>query len=188
MGITLLRYITGVFIDVFPTDSFDMSEEEVVKLQKKYNHLWWNYQHSMNAMSFFQAIRTKDRKKIHSWLMHKLIWWKKDRLLNEIMEYEKWFATQSGENCVSVFTWVGHVFKSEWFEDLMEMPFNDFVVKVPMKYDDYLTLLYGDYMTPPPEDKRIMKHDSLRYYCNLKKRVSLEEAMMDIKNNRRVIY
>ena len=182
------RYITGVYIDIFPMDSFDMSEKEVVEIQHRYIRLWWNYQHSLNTMSFYDTIRTKDKNKIHSWFMHKLIWWKKDKLLNEIKEYERWFAAQSGKNCVCVFTWSGRVFRSEWFEELLRMPFDELSVNVPSHYHEYLTLLYGDYMTPPPVKERIMAHDALRYYCNLTKRVTLEEAMEDIKNNRKIIY
>ena len=30
---------------------------------------------------------------------------------------------------------------------------------LPAGYDDYLTLAFGDYMTPPPPGKRIPEHD-----------------------------
>ena len=32
--------------------------------------------------------------------------------------------------------------------DTIEVPFEDMLVPIPRKYDDYLTHLYGDYMTP----------------------------------------
>ena len=38
---------------------------------------------------------------------------------------------------------------------LVEMPFEDLMVKMPNQYDVYLRRLFGDYMQLPPEDKRI---------------------------------
>ena len=38
--------------------------------------------------------------------------------------------------------------------DTMEVPFEDMMFPIPKKYDEILTIMYGDYMTPPPEDQR----------------------------------
>ena len=35
------------------------------------------------------------------------------------------------------------------------LPFADAVLYGPALYDTHLTRMYGDYMTPPPEDKRV---------------------------------
>lgn len=37
---------------------------------------------------------------------------------------------------------------------LNKVPFDDLNVFIPSNYDEILTKAYGDYMTPPPEDKR----------------------------------
>ena len=34
------------------------------------------------------------------------------------------------------------------------VPFEDTFLPVPEKYDEWLTQIFGDYMTPPPSDKR----------------------------------
>lgn len=181
-------YITGVYIDIFPMDSFDMSEAEVTRLQNSFKKLWWNYQHSLNSMSFIDAMKSGNSDLRHSYLMHKLLWWKKDSLLQQIKDRETWFSTQKGENSVCVATWAGKVFKTEWFENPIEMEFNDLKVMVPREYDAYLTKLYGDYMTPPPPEQRVMAHEALRYYCNLTKRVTIEEALADIKAGKNIQY
>ena len=38
--------------------------------------------------------------------------------------------------------------------------FEGITVRLPEKVDEYLTRLYGDYMTPPPPEKRVAHH-----YC-----------------------
>lgn len=45
-------------------------------------------------------------------------------------------------------------YKAEWFSGSVKLPFEDTVCFVPQGYDRMLAQLYGDYMTPPPEDKQ----------------------------------
>ena len=43
-------------------------------------------------------------------------------------------------------------------EPIMKHKFEDSEFNIPVNYDKYLTLFYGDYMTIPPEDKRQDHH------------------------------
>lgn len=43
----------------------------------------------------------------------------------------------------------------EWFEQRVKLPFEGHEFWAPEEWDKYLTQIYGDYMTPPPEDKRV---------------------------------
>lgn len=49
----------------------------------------------------------------------------------------------------------------DWCEEVTEMPFEDTVLMVPAGYHEILTMLYGDYMKLPPEDKRCPAHSSI---------------------------
>lgn len=40
------------------------------------------------------------------------------------------------------------------FDETVEMEFEDTTMPIPAGYDEILTKMYGDYMTPPPEDQR----------------------------------
>jgi lipopolysaccharide cholinephosphotransferase len=38
--------------------------------------------------------------------------------------------------------------------------------EAPLRYHDYLTAIYGDYMTPPPENKRVSPHRFKAYFTD----------------------
>lgn len=64
---------------------------------------------------------------------------------------------------VSVFltTTPPKVIEREKLETVIDAEFEDRTYKIPVGYDEWLTKVYGDYMTPPPEDQRIPTHDGL---------------------------
>jgi len=49
-------------------------------------------------------------------------------------------------------------FPSRWFGDGARQSFQDLTVVGPTAWDEYLTQLYGDYMTPPPRLQRMTDH------------------------------
>ena len=68
------------------------------------------------------------------------------RKLNKLLKYNKDFD--------EYYIRQGKLFKKEWFSEDITLPFEDKKYKAPSGYDGILTRLYGDYMTPPPKDKR----------------------------------
>ena len=50
------------------------------------------------------------------------------------------------------------IFRREAFDEAVEMPFEGKTYPVPKMYDHILNTMYGDYMTPPPEEKRVSHH------------------------------
>ena len=40
-----------------------------------------------------------------------------------------------------------HIWKKEWFDESIRMPFENIQINVPKGYDDRLRKEYGDYMT-----------------------------------------
>ena len=58
------------------------------------------------------------------------------------------------------------------FDERIKMEFEGEMFWVPKLYHEYLTQLYGDYMTPPPENKR-KPHDLIAYWRNKKKEENL---------------
>lgn len=42
----------------------------------------------------------------------------------------------------------------EWFEGVVQLPFEGYLLNAPIGYHDWLTTVFGDYMTLPPVEKR----------------------------------
>lgn len=49
---------------------------------------------------------------------------------------------------------ISPMFESEWFSESCEVEFEGHMLPAPKEWDKYLTTEYGDYMTPPPPEKR----------------------------------
>ena len=41
------------------------------------------------------------------------------------------------------------------------LPFEGTEMPIPVGYDAYLSTAFGDYMTPPPTDKKVPHHDAI---------------------------
>ncbi len=61
-------------------------------------------------------------------------------------------------NWASYYALEKETFPREAFGQPLFVPFEDYEMPVPSDYDTVLRTIYGDYMTPPPEDKRVIKH------------------------------
>ena len=49
--------------------------------------------------------------------------------------------------------------KDELYGKPVKLKFENREFNAPCKYKEYLTILYGDYMKLPPEEKRVSNHD-----------------------------
>ena len=58
-----------------------------------------------------------------------------------------------GEKYVTEAYFLKHfrVYERDFLTNSIRVPFEDMLAPVPKSYDEYLTVVYGDYMTPPPE-------------------------------------
>ena len=61
----------------------------------------------------------------------------------------------------------------DWFSKHVNEEFEAMEVKLPGEYDKLLTQMYGDYMTPPPIEKRQTHHHVA--YVDLDKRLTISE-------------
>ena len=176
-------FIIGIYIDIFPLDNFSCSEAKLVKIQKKSLKKFYHYLPSVtdfNIRNFIKKTREFDNIYIMLQLQALVLHPVRKFLLKDFMDYQKWYSSFDGELSVCVTQWAGRIFKREWFEDTISLPFEDTEVIVPRDYDSYLTCLYGDYMTPPPVEQQVSEHQ--HFYLNFNERLSLEEIKHRMKS------
>ena len=85
----------------------------------------------------------------------------KKKVLSILRNNEKKAQGQDTEwvcNLYSKYSLEKESIRSEWLKESIRLPFEDAKLPVMKEYDAYLTHLYGDYMTPPPEKERHPVH------------------------------
>lgn len=172
-----LPLIMGVYIDIFPLDEFNEPDEAITARQYRSHFYFDKYINALSHYTLGSLFQCLLRGNIHGAGLRILNLWRKrnpQRYLQAFLDFERTYAGGSGEKCVCVTQWEGRIFQTQWFHDVIELPFESTTVAVPRDYDAYLTLLYGDYMTLPPEEKRV-SHP--HYFTDLQHRYTLEQVI-----------
>jgi len=58
-----------------------------------------------------------------------------------------------------------NVLPKKAFESVVYKNFEGHEMPLPVRYHDYLSIVFGDYMTPPPKEKQVAHHDVV--FCDL---------------------
>ncbi len=158
--ITRPQYALGhVFVDLFPLDGCPSDPKALETLRKK--HRLYSMLH--NAVYTAPAIY-QGPKKLFAQTAGALLSpaWVSRRLLSL---HQKYSQPGSALLCCGGYTWDAMwVHKASYFQDLALIPFEDGQFWAVSDPDAYLTAEFGDYMTPPPEDKRASTHQADAYY------------------------
>lgn len=178
------HFVSGAFVDIFPIDGCPgTTKEERIKFFNDYMKIrhdgeflrsWYSAKY---LLSLIHIKKWEDIPRLfRSWWYHLIgrkdnpFFGKCDRILAqnpyESAEYVSYFGTwKSAKN----------IFPKEWLDGYYYAPFEDFQIRLPKGIHEYLTQLFGDYMTPPPPDF-IATDDHGFAFLDLEKRVTWEEA------------
>ena len=152
----------GVWLDVFPLDGFSYELEDSKKFTKEVKRTWrktiigypWNLRRKFSERTFFKDLGLN--------IVALLTFWTNvGQYRNKSME--KRLKRIPYDKALTVGNHYGiyhgkEAMPKEWFGKGAKAMFEGVEVMVPTEYDKYLTKLYTDYMTPPPEGKRVGHH------------------------------
>lgn len=175
-------FIIGPWIDIFPVDEWD-NTEKVANLYNEVHYALWKYRKALSVQSWGEIwydISHMNGLNGFIKLVKKCFYSPfKRRYFNDAMSLLEQTKMIKGEYVKDWNLPQKYVFEKSWFDKIIELPFEDTVISCPIKYDEYLTYQYGDYMTPPPPEKRIGGHHC--FYINLNEKKTQKQILSEIK-------
>lgn len=144
---------TGVYIDVFPVDGvvdeedFNCRHTQILDLYRQRARVFLKMKQKNGTIGWKQRLLL---------LLHPA----PKKTYNEIAEEINSIAKQnSDKSCEWVYEMIAgtqckHPMPKSVFEHYVSIPFENRNYMAVRDYDQYLTLTFGDYMTPPPVSKR----------------------------------
>ena len=135
-----LPFKKGINIDVFPLLKYPES---------KLGQIIFMYRYRLAYLLLNRDVKGGIKNKLINGLVHLI----PRSLINKIIirNFNKLIKYKGDFKEYRVYQYNG--FDKEWFS-MQKHQFEDRVYTIPKEYDKILTELYGDYMTPPPKDKR----------------------------------
>lgn len=170
----------GVFVDIFPLDYYDGNETTFLKYYnaiKKWSriHKYTYFQVSMRDM-VFEMLHGNKGTAIGYLISLLSPLHLKQMTKNKIEIIESYISNnEKSDKLISYFGPYGkkEILKTSWFGGYEEMPYEGRIMRLPLHYHDYMTQMYGDYMTPPAV---IPETTHSQFYVNLKEHIELTEV------------
>lgn len=157
---TLVKSIPncGVFVDVFPIDGFSDDFDIAKKMVKKAKRYMF-----MNSLSYSLPQKNDSIKHIVKNVLIKFA--RRNIYLKKIEKLSRRYSFENSKYVGCVFGFYGEreINLAEVFSDRQLLQFEDSEFYAAIGTDEYLTKLYGDYMTPPPIEKQVTHHSFIAY-------------------------
>lgn len=177
-------FVSGIYVDVFPLDG------------AADGNILWNYKRYIVWSRITNFARTNfSCRQIKDWLfqgkiqyfslaiatsMFRSLFLKLGpKMKNAIARKYDYQNSAFVTLYINVYNHEKNTIKKSWIEETIMVPFVDMMAPIPKDYDAYLTHLYGDYMTPPPDNKKDDRH--IVKFIDFNERLSLEEIKIRLK-------
>ena len=152
-SIRSLKINKGIFIDVFPLDTYPDSDKERKKIDQKDRFYKTIISKAYTPNSVREVAAKIKNTLVTLFFSYKKAVAKKDQLHKESRKGAM-IANYNG-------AWgKKEIVPAEWYGEGEYLLFENIKCRVPAEYDKWLTQVYGDYMTLPPKEKRITHHDT----------------------------
>lgn len=157
----------GLFLDIFPIYNLPNSDIEINEFICKIKKLEKIYFRHYGLQNYYDDTNTF-KKIIKSIIYFPELFFKSGIKANKykILKLMEKYENQETKYIGSVVPPCSakSVFRKEICESALNVEFEKHKFYAPIGYEEFLTNMYGDYMTPPPENERIMPHNCKIYW------------------------
>ena len=153
----------GIYIDIFPFDNAPDSEVQ----QQNHDRKTYFLKRLLLAKQGYKVYQKGETKKklVYTMLSCLGVVFSAKKvqsmLLKAITAYNG-IDTKKVVNIGGAYGYRKETLEKVWFHDTVELPFENTTISAPAEYKEYLTYFYGDYMTPPSENKRGDRHSIVK--------------------------
>ena len=152
-----ISFDIGVNIDLFPIDGFEDNDKEVACRLQKIAHYRKLLDRKMYPVKKANSLGQKLYKALrNAWCNCVPTGYLLNRIAKLVQQCKYEGSRRAGASLGGYGQ--GEVCQKEWLEKTTRLEFEGDFFDVPIGYQFYLTNLYGDYMTLPPEEKRVTHH------------------------------
>ena len=149
----------GIFVDIFP---FDISPEDE-NAKNQHDKKTYLYRRLLLSKLNYKVWKKNEYVKRAVYFVLKIIsmFFGRDKLCKKLDQEITKYNGEKSDYIVNIGGAYGYrkeTIKAAWVRETVEIPFEDMTISAPVDYIEYLETFYGDYMTPPPEDKRYNRH------------------------------
>ncbi len=150
-----LKINHGVYIDIFPLDYYpDGFKAKIFELKKRLLTIRINLAFDFENRSLKSKIASAIALVLHLSLERAIL--KREKLFSSV-HHGKRRVNNSG-------AWLEkEIVPAEWCDEGVMLNFEGMQLRGSAHYHEWLTFVYGDYMTLPPESKRI-SHHTIEYF------------------------
>lgn len=152
----------GIFIDIFPLDN---SPSDIVQMKNHRLKTYFLKRAILIKKGYILWGKTEYSKKIIYMLFNVLLQPFKIKLIEkQLISEMKKYNRMNTEKVVGIggaYDYYKEVINKEWIEEYSELPFENIYFTCPKMYENYLSNMYGDFMTPPPVNVREDRHKIL---------------------------
>ena len=161
-------YLGGIYIDIFPLDGIPKNTN--LRIKKI-----WKIRYAATNLILAKFSSEYKKHYFFRYLAYKVIFRGFNNALKICNKIARKYPYSKQYDIANYFgAWrEKEISDYSWFNPLIEVTFEGRKVWIPNNYDAYLTKLYGDYMTPPPIEKRKSHHS--HYFIDLTRKYTLEE-------------
>ncbi len=156
----------GIGIDLFPLDGLPDDLEEAERTFQKQNTKWLKVTNRLERFRMTKPVSTADKLKAAAGRLAFATGYLSGT--TQQLSHSPYNADYDGSSKVAAVVGIHsgkfRPFDKAWFQEC-RLDFEGYQLRAPSGYDEILTMVYGDYMKLPDENKRVSTHTDQFIWC-----------------------